>query len=89
VATALAELRTVLDTRPLQLEDALGLAGEIDLLESDWNGGRIDADRVLVRVDDLMDRAFRSDRAGGTSDRSPPRAEGPSLVLEALRRPRS
>lgn len=81
VAAALAELRTVLDTRPLLLEEELGLAGEADMLESDWHGGRIDADRVLIRVDDLLDRASHGP--------SGPAPDGPSRVLEALRRPRS
>lgn len=81
VSAALAELRTVLDTRPLLIEDALGLTGEVDRLESDWIGGQIDADRVLVRVDDLLERATHVPGA--------PPVEGPRVVLEALRRPRS
>ena len=61
-------------------QESLGLTGEADLLESDWQGGRIDADRVLIRVDDLLYRASQ-----GTNDSVP---DGPDLLLEALRRPR-
>ena len=56
----------------------LALTGEAELLEGEWSEGRVDAERVLVRVDDSA-RSVRE---------SAPRAELQSATLEALRRTR-
>jgi hypothetical protein len=77
VMSAFAELRTMLSTRALQLEDALGLEGELEQLEADWKGGRLDSDLVLVRVDSLRADVMQAPRLD---------AAKPEHVLDALRR---
>jgi hypothetical protein len=77
VTSAFAELRTMLSTRALQLEDALGLEGELEQLEADWRGGRLDSDLVLVRVDTLREGMMQAPRLD---------AARPEHVLDALRR---
>jgi hypothetical protein len=57
VRSAFAELRALLDTRPIGLDEQLALTGEAERLELDWTAGEVEADRVLVRVDDLLARA--------------------------------
>jgi hypothetical protein len=77
VRSALAELRAAVDTRRLAVDELLAITGEAELLEGEWSAGRMDAEGVLVRVDDLLSRA-----------RSAPHVDLPNPTLDALRRTR-
>jgi eukaryotic-like serine/threonine-protein kinase len=98
VQAALARLRAMLESSeaptpasPTESDLALGLAGEVDALESEWRGG-LDAERVLIRVDDLVARVSQPVWPGGAqladARATSSRDAAAAAALDALRRVR-
>ncbi|MEZ4236564.1 MAG: hypothetical protein R3F59_10490 [Myxococcota bacterium] len=82
VQASLARARSLLDARvDLGTDLLLGLAGEVDALESGWRTGEVDADRLLVQVDELLLRV----PAAAPSEVA---REARPAALDALRRAR-
>ncbi|MEN0063553.1 MAG: serine/threonine-protein kinase [Myxococcota bacterium] len=53
VQAALADLQAGIDARELQLDESLGLRGEVEAIRTAFEDGTLDAESVLIRLDGL------------------------------------